>query len=163
MKHAHCFRVSGLVSEHYSEETFPPFTISLGLEPMESLPDVNLRIQVHNKWADVTDEVLVYSHVPHVLHKGKLTIEGWVFRIHSSAHGGFFRIRISCPAFADVPEWWSDRLVILSSKSRAKRARKQRRGSERSKPKRETDAEHYAHVDEFDTYGVESEETDNTE
>jgi hypothetical protein len=139
--------VIGLTFEHYTNLSYPPFSIRLVrsngadiLNPNnEILPDVPISISVHNKWTEVTDEVLSSNQHIRSLHNGELLIDDWTFVDFSLAHGGFFKLHISALEHgAEVADWWSDKFVILSAKSRPKKLRKQRRVEESVRPVRHT-------------------------
>eukprot|EP00299_Pterocystis_sp_00344_P004167 c1501_g1_i1.p1 GENE.c1501_g1_i1~~c1501_g1_i1.p1 ORF type:complete len:229 (+),score=30.11 c1501_g1_i1:28-687(+) len=125
------FEVLDLKSSHFIKSPFPTFTISLVQndgQPIDppidqdgtslTINDVKIRIEIHNKWANVTEEVLGLSEVEKVLVNGKVCINDWVFRDVSHKHGGYFKIHIVPLDFVDeIVEWWSVPLIVHSDRS----------------------------------------------
>jgi hypothetical protein len=142
------FEVSSLCTEHFMRSQFPPFVIKLVqrngtpvVRPIDQstgheqpICEMRVRVTVHNKWADVTSEVLPAGVAGNMaLIDGHLVVKNWVFQDISHKHGGFFRVQIQAIDFADeIMPHTSDRLIIHSDKVLAKKIRsgkQQRSGS----------------------------------
>eukprot|EP00299_Pterocystis_sp_00344_P003515 c14279_g1_i1.p1 GENE.c14279_g1_i1~~c14279_g1_i1.p1 ORF type:complete len:218 (+),score=29.55 c14279_g1_i1:54-707(+) len=131
------FQIDGLQTTHYTKLPFPNFTIRLvqidgkdicrpldAFGRVETIKDIRVRVTVHNKWADVTSEILRRGPVTKVLEDGEVMIRDWVFHDTSHKNGGFFNIRISAIDFRDqIQDWCSENLSILSDKILFKKTR----------------------------------------
>jgi hypothetical protein len=139
--------VTGLTQEHYTNIAYPPFSVRLkltdgspvclGLGVEAGIPSLPVLITIHNKWTNVTSEVLSAKQTKTTIEHGELLIDDWMFVDFSLAHGGYFKIHIQPLDFGDeVADWWSDKITILSAKSRPKKLRKQRRIKEAGRKSR---------------------------
>jgi hypothetical protein len=132
------FEVTNLCLEHYMRCPFPSFSVRLvqrngapivrtrdeaGRE--QPICDIRVRVTLHNKWADVTNELLAPGSAGHLtMIDGQLVVPNWVFHDISHKHGGFFRVHIEAVDEVDeVVPWVSDRIIIHSDKVLAKKLR----------------------------------------
>jgi hypothetical protein len=139
------FTIENLATKHFMRTPFPPFTIRLvtlsGADvphPMDSqgniqaLADIPISVTVHNKWVDVTSEVIPDCKQLYTLKNGSVTIGDWIFHETSLIHGEYFTIHIDPLDFVqEINGFESPRVIILSAKyrvreqaSRAPRARR---------------------------------------
>jgi hypothetical protein len=134
------FEVSPLSSRHFVHVLYPAFTIHLVQQSglmvprevdetgkVKALPDVKVEVTVHNKWCDVTSDVLPTHSIRRTMVGGQLEISDWVFAEASSMNGGFFKLHIRSLEYGhEISDFTSQQFFVLSDKSHAKMKRMER-------------------------------------
>lgn len=131
------FQVQNFSHTHFAKDPFPPFTIDVSQLNGDPLPrvivegkpkpmaDTRIRLSVHNKWADVSNEVLPDTEFVRVLKDGQLEMNDLVFQDVSLKHGGYFIMHIDPIDFSgELQPWRSPKFMIQSVKTHCIKKRK---------------------------------------
>jgi hypothetical protein len=91
---------------------------------MQKYSFVNVEVTVHNRWTDVTTEVVPGFRTFYTLANGSIVIHNWQFKQISSFHGGSLQLRIHPLDWtSDIKPWESGLLTVVSN-NLAKQRRK---------------------------------------
>eukprot|EP00298_Acanthocystis_sp_HF-20_P004658 c14985_g1_i1.p1 GENE.c14985_g1_i1~~c14985_g1_i1.p1 ORF type:complete len:256 (+),score=35.54 c14985_g1_i1:100-867(+) len=133
--------VDGFTLCHYAGVPFPKFTIrivrqgdvnqrfimdSIGsVLSLESIPCIQVKFSIWNKWANVTTDVLSNRNRIHWIKNGKLEVDDLVIHEVSVKNGGYFILHIE-PIGNDetdllISSWDSEKIVINSERTLLKR------------------------------------------
>jgi len=121
------------VDTWFAKDYYPKFTVTIGsfsgaISVPPELMDFQVAVSVHNKWVDVTSEVVApATELIRTVRNGVLDISDLIFIDVSLKHGGHFAIHVS-PIGLDnvVAGWVSPNVVIQSVKTHCNKKRKSR-------------------------------------
>eukprot|EP00298_Acanthocystis_sp_HF-20_P010659 c18979_g1_i1.p1 GENE.c18979_g1_i1~~c18979_g1_i1.p1 ORF type:complete len:245 (-),score=70.64 c18979_g1_i1:15-749(-) len=128
---------------HYAGIAFPKFEISITRSNnsriinryssnqydtfsslREDIPDIEIKLSVWNKWADVSDDVLPNHNRIKLIQNGNLEVSDFVINGVSIKHGGFFILRIdpiSTNSDFSLNSWHSGQITVNSTRTLSKR------------------------------------------
>jgi hypothetical protein len=120
-------------SNYFAKDYFPKFRVSAvpvnGFDALpQELEEMPVTVSVHNKWAEVTSEVLPpHTELTRVVKNGVLDIADLMFMDVSIKHGGHFVIKVSPVDHGNlVSSVKSPRFTIQSVKTHCNKKRKAR-------------------------------------
>ena len=133
------FEVKDFVLKHFAKDLYPPCMVELVQLNGDPIPrmvgedgaitplsDVRVRLQLFNKWADVTKEVLPDLEAVRTLKDGKCYISDLSFQEISLKHGGYFILCVNPIDYnGEVVPWKSDKIIIQSVKTHSNKRRRE--------------------------------------
>jgi len=134
-KPAFALVVADFPDTYFAKDYFPKFTVAVaGTSGQQFFPpelaEFQVAVSVHNKWADVTSEVLATNTtLIRTVKDGVLDISDLIFIDVSLKHGGFFTLHVSPLEKPFVSEYISPSFAIQSVKTHCNRKRKTREQS----------------------------------
>jgi len=117
---------------YFAKDYFPKFSVAVS--PVDGamyipaeLSEFQVTVSVHNKWADVTSEVLAaHTNLVRTVKDGVLDISDLIFIDVSLKHGGFFSLHVTPVDCRQVAPYMSPNFAIQSVKTHCNRKRKTR-------------------------------------
>eukprot|EP00301_Raphidiophrys_heterophryoidea_P017931 c2928_g1_i2.p1 GENE.c2928_g1_i2~~c2928_g1_i2.p1 ORF type:complete len:477 (+),score=85.81 c2928_g1_i2:60-1490(+) len=119
-----------VASQNDGDETSPENGVKLPSTSPPLLSDIRIQLVVRNKWAEVTQEVLLPDFETQWVmtnENSTYTISNMVFTEISLKHGGFYTVIVrAVDRYCDITSWKSSNVVVQSNKTHSNQKRKDR-------------------------------------